>query len=92
MPKLSEARAYFLIDILTDVGYNKNKRSDYAKYMYCEAIDMTDLCGDCNKQTYCLEPCEQWLIQNDKCPVCQNKLIRSGGCTECITGDWAKCG
>jgi len=53
---------------------------------------MKDVCVDCNRETYCLEPCEQWLIHNDKCPVCQNKLIRTGGCTECITGDWAKCG
>lgn len=31
-------------------------------------------------------------IENDKCLVCQNKLIRIGGCTECISGDWSKCG
>ncbi|MDI6829422.1 MAG: hypothetical protein QME62_13155 [Armatimonadota bacterium] len=37
-------------------------------------------------------PCESWLIEHDKCPVCQNKLIHAGGCTECITGDWSKCG
>jgi len=53
---------------------------------------MKDVCVDCNRKTYCLEPCEQWLIHNDKCPVCQNKLIRTGARTECITGDWAKCG
>jgi len=62
------------------------------EYMYCEVMNMKDVCVDCNRKTYCLEPCEQWLIQHDKCPVCQNKLIRVGGCTECITGDWAKCG
>lgn len=53
---------------------------------------MKDVCVDCDRTSYCLEPCEQWLIQHDKCPVCQNKLIHAGGCTECITGDWAKCG
>jgi len=53
---------------------------------------MNDVCNDCDRTAYCMEPCEQWLIQHDKCPVCQNKLIRVGGCTECITGDWAKCG
>lgn len=39
---------------------------------------------------FCKEPCKQWLIE--KIPVCQNKLIRVGGCTECITGDWGKSG
>jgi len=53
---------------------------------------MKDVCIDCNRKTYCMYPCEQWLIEHDKCPVCQNKLIRVGGCTECITGDWSKCG
>ena len=55
-------------------------------------LEMTDVCIDCNRKAYCLEPCEKWLIEHDKCPMCQNKLIRVGGCTECITGDWAKCG
>ena len=53
---------------------------------------MKDVCAECNRQSYCMEPCEQWLVEHDKCPVCQNKLIRVGGCTECITGDWGKCG
>lgn len=53
---------------------------------------MKDVCKDCTRVAYCLEPCESWLIEHDKCPVCKNKLIHSGGCTECITGDWAKCG
>lgn len=35
---------------------------------------MNDCCVDCNRKAYCLEPCEQWLIQHDKCPVCQNNL------------------
>lgn len=61
--------------------------------MYYEANEiMNDVCVDCCRKAYCLEPCEQWLIEHDKCPVCKNKLIRAGGCTECITGDWAKCG
>jgi len=60
--------------------------------MYCEASEMKDVCVDCNRQSYCMEPCEGWLIEHDKCPVCQNKLIRAGGCSECITGDWSKCG
>lgn len=60
--------------------------------MYCEAVEMNDVCEGCNRKTHCSEPCDQWLIEQNKCPVCHNKLIRSGGCTECITGDWAKCG
>jgi len=85
-------RIILFIDILTGSGYNKNKSSINAEYMYCEANEMTDICVDCKRKTYCLEPCERYLIYHDKCPVCQNKLIRNGGCTECITGDWAKCG
>jgi len=49
-------------------------------------------CIDCDRQEYCLEPCEDWLIAHNQCPVCRNILIRVCGCTECITGDWAKCG
>lgn len=44
------------------------------------------------RKSYCMELCEQWLIAHDQCPVCRNKLIHMGGCTECITGDWARCG
>ena len=36
-PSFFEARAYFFIDILTEDGYNKNRCSNNAKYMYCEA-------------------------------------------------------
>lgn len=53
---------------------------------------MRDVCADCNRKSYCMEPCEEWLIAHNQCPVCKNKLIHIGGCTECITGDWAKCG
>jgi len=53
---------------------------------------MEDACANCKRKSYCMEPCEAWLIFHNQCPVCQNKLIHSGGCTECITGDWAKCG
>lgn len=53
---------------------------------------MKDICADCGRNEYCMEPCDQWLIEHDKCPLCKNKLIHQGGCTECITGDWAKCG
>ena len=53
---------------------------------------MKDICVDRDRKTYCLEPCERWLIENNKCLARQNKLIRVGGCTECITGDWTKCG
>ncbi len=53
---------------------------------------MRDVCAECGRKEYCMEPCEAWLIAHDQCPVCRNKLIHMGGCTECITGDWAKCG
>ena len=91
-PAFIKQGAYFFIVILTKIGYDKNIHSLITKYMYCEASYMNDICANCNRLTYCLEPCEQWLIHHDKCPVFQNKLIRSGGCTECITGDWARCG
>lgn len=54
-------------------------------------MKMRDGCTECKLKEYCLEPCGQWLIAHEQCPVCRNKLIQ-GGCTECITGDWAKCG
>ena len=47
---------------------------------------MKDVCTECNRKAYRLEPCEQWQIEHDKCPLCGNKLINRGGCTECITG------
>ncbi len=53
---------------------------------------MKDICAECIEKKNCIEPCEAWLIANNQCPVCHNKLIHRGGCTECITGDWAKCG
>ena len=83
---------FIFIDILKKYGYNKNTSSYKTKYMYCEVDKMKDLCVDCNRKSYCMEPCEDWLIAHNQCPVCQNKLIHIGGCTECITGDWAKCG
>ncbi|AET69519.1 hypothetical protein Desor_4077 [Desulfosporosinus orientis DSM 765] len=53
---------------------------------------MKDVCAGCHQKMGCLEPCEGWLIQHNQCPVCHNKLIRAGGCVQCITGDWAMCG
>lgn len=38
---------------------------------------MRDVCADCKRQSYCMYPCESWLIQNEKCPVCGNKLTDS---------------
>ena len=48
---------------------------------------MKDVCAECTRTAYCMYPCEEWLEENEKCPVCGNKLIHVGGCTECITGD-----
>ena len=46
---------------------------------------MKDICAECKRQSYCMYPCEKWLIESDKCPVCGNK--HAEGCAECNTGD-----
>jgi len=30
---------------------------------------MKDICVDCNRKSYCMEPCEDWLIAHNQCTV-----------------------
>lgn len=53
---------------------------------------MKEICKECERVEYCMYPCSKFLNEQDVCPVCGNKLIHAGGCTQCITGDWSKCG